>query len=142
MQSRVAVAFLVPKQTKLVDAAGRITWVNPNIYPYMWKVVEASARGTEDCQGAFEDACILDIFALYLENVHNLPKEFRHQSMPKGALAIATAAVERVWKMWSMGTYVKPKRAAHSQFAEGLWNDHTALVMESLNKASCRKWKC
>ncbi|KAG1844250.1 hypothetical protein C8R48DRAFT_678462 [Suillus tomentosus] len=102
---------------------------------------EGSARGTEDCRGAFEDACILDVFALYLENVHNLPKEFRRQSMPKGALAIATAAVERAWKMWSTGTYVKPKRAAHSQFAEGLWNDRTALVMESLDKASRRKWK-
>jgi hypothetical protein len=76
--------------------------------------------------------------------------------MPKGALGIATAAVcffsicqtmltynqvEHVWKMWSTGTYVKLKRAAHSQFAEGLWNDRTALVMESLNKASRRKWK-
>jgi hypothetical protein len=46
---RVAVAFLVPEQTKLVDAAGHITWVNPNIYLYMWKVAEGSARGTEVC---------------------------------------------------------------------------------------------
>ncbi|KAG2030484.1 hypothetical protein BDR03DRAFT_987061 [Suillus americanus] len=107
----------------------------------MWKVVTGNVQGQEDCQGAFEDPCILDVFALYLENVHDLPKEFHHESLPKGALSIATAAVECAWKMWSTGTYMKPKQSTQSQFSEGLWNDFTALVMESLEKASRRKWK-
>jgi hypothetical protein len=43
--------------------------------------------------------------------------------------------------MWSTGTYVKPKKPADSQFAEGLWGDQTMLVMQSIEKASREKWK-
>ncbi|KAG1848337.1 hypothetical protein DFJ58DRAFT_890773 [Suillus subalutaceus] len=116
-------------------------WVNPPIYPYIWKLVVGDRTDVDSYRGSFEDWCILDTFALYLEQLHDLPKEFHRKDMPKGALSIATIAVERAWKMWSTGVYVKPKRPAESQFAEGLWSDRTELVMESLEQTTHRKWK-
>ncbi|KAG1855265.1 hypothetical protein F4604DRAFT_1932326 [Suillus subluteus] len=135
------VAYLVPEQAQYVDDAGHTTWVNPPIYPYMWKLVVGDRTNVDSYRGSFKDSCVLDTFALYLEQVHDLPKEFRCTDMQKGALSIAMIAVKCTWKMWSTGVYVKPKRPSESQFAEGLWSDCTELVIESLEQASCRKWK-
>ncbi|KAG1833245.1 hypothetical protein DFJ58DRAFT_736134 [Suillus subalutaceus] len=135
------IAYLVPEQARYVDDAGCTAWVNPPIYPYMWKLVVRDRTDIDSYRGSFKDSCILDTFTLYLEQVHDLPKELRRTDMPKGALSIATIVVKQAWKMWSTGVYVKPKRPVESQFAEGLWSDRTKLVIESLEQASRRKWK-
>ncbi|KAG2052977.1 hypothetical protein BDR06DRAFT_1009099 [Suillus hirtellus] len=85
------VAYIVPKQIPLVNKKGQTVL---NYY------------------GAFEDQCILDTFALYLEHVHCLPTTYHSGKMLKGALSIATVAVEQMWNMWKTGHFVQPTKAS------------------------------
>ncbi|KAG0701700.1 hypothetical protein DFH29DRAFT_1000007 [Suillus ampliporus] len=100
------VTYIVPEQIPWVNEKGQKVFVNPPIYPYMWK----ECRGDEKDPDA--NQCILDMFALYLKQVHCLLTKYRCEQMPKGALSIATVVVERMWKMWMMGKFVQPTKAS------------------------------
>ncbi|KAG1784493.1 uncharacterized protein HD556DRAFT_1451726 [Suillus plorans] len=112
------VAYIVPEQ---------IPWVNK--------------KGQKNYYGAFEDQCILDMFALYFKHVHCLPTKYCSERMPKGALSITTVTVKQTWKMWKTGHFVQPTKASQCQFAEGLWSYSTELIMESIDGATRHKWK-
>lgn len=43
------VAYLVPEQAQYVDEASCTTWVNPPIYPYMWKLVVSDRTDMNVC---------------------------------------------------------------------------------------------
>ncbi|KAG2037873.1 hypothetical protein BDR03DRAFT_1010462 [Suillus americanus] len=104
------VAYIVPEQIPWVNEKGQKVFVNPLIYPYMWKECRGDEKDPDTNQ------CILNTFALYLEQVHCLPTRYCCKQMLKGALSIATVAVEQMWKI-------------------------TELIMESIDRATHHKWK-
>jgi hypothetical protein len=81
----------------------------------------------------------------YLEIVDHLPSQYLQRVskgyFPKGALALATATVERAFNQWWVGKY-QPLPSTQAKFNRRLWGPKTAEFMESLSKANEKFWKC
>ncbi|KAI6027991.1 hypothetical protein BKA83DRAFT_4049065, partial [Pisolithus microcarpus] len=60
---------------------------------------------------------------------------------PVGALALATIAVERMFRQWKTGCYEVPPQRALCQFSNANWGFATNEVMTAIEKLTEKKWK-
>ncbi|KAG1732305.1 hypothetical protein EDB19DRAFT_1291794 [Suillus lakei] len=132
--------FLVPSVSKI-----RGDEETARCYPFMWE--EARNIMNEDgrierieTKGAFCSRPISDALASYLEIRECIPQAWRQTDNPRGALVLATAAVERALRMYSTGIYVKPS-SLESRFSQKHWGVRTEEVMISVKKTTSRGWK-
>lgn len=135
------IGFLVPSVSETYGDEETV-----KCYPFMWReaknIMNKDGRVERtETKGAFCSRPISDTFAHYLEIRECIPQALRQMDNPRGALALATVSVERALKMYSTGTYTKPKDGRQSRFSRKHWGVTTEEVMISVKKTTSRGWK-
>ncbi|KAJ7892549.1 hypothetical protein B0H14DRAFT_3854832 [Mycena olivaceomarginata] len=100
-------------------------------------------RDPDNKHGACRSESIMYTFGYHVRITSSVPAHTRKD--PKAALAIATAAVERAYNMWSTGVLIqqkverKNKKSVHS-FVAVPWANRAAKYLVIIHKLSSRKW--
>ncbi|KAH7903069.1 hypothetical protein BJ138DRAFT_1120772 [Hygrophoropsis aurantiaca] len=113
--------------------------------PFMWMMADFNqVDETWTLSGTFLSEYILDTFAHHLEITALLDHDSESQKKipnPRGALALATVAVERAFRCYATGTLVFPDSKALKAFSGSNWSRKTEQVMGSLDHTTARAWK-
>ncbi|KAG1797821.1 uncharacterized protein HD556DRAFT_1306413 [Suillus plorans] len=115
------VAYIVPEQIPWVNEKGQKVFINPPIYPYMWK----------ECRGDEKDPDAST--TIYTESLTDVIDRIIMELSKINASSIHLHSIS------SMGTASRLNTIR--QFTEGLWSYSTELIMESIDGATRRKWK-
>ncbi|KAI6009052.1 hypothetical protein EDC04DRAFT_2610771 [Pisolithus marmoratus] len=150
------IAWACPEPTAVVNSQGWKVLFPLELLPYMWQMVnDTDPKNIVHPQfrtflglitlkvtsGLFLHECILDTFAHFLETTHTVSNQIKSWKRPVGALALATIAVERMFRQWKTAYYEVPPQKALHKFSYTIWGFASNEVMTAIEKVTEKKWK-
>ncbi|KAI6009062.1 hypothetical protein EDC04DRAFT_2610779 [Pisolithus marmoratus] len=150
------IAWACPEPTAVVNSQVWKVLFPLELLPYMWQMVnDTDPKNIVHPQfrtflglitlkvtsGLFLHECILDTFAHFLETTHTVSNQIKSWKRPVGALALATIAVERMFRQWKTAYYEVPPQKALHKFSYTIWGFASNEVMTAIEKVTEKKWK-
>ncbi|TFY79491.1 hypothetical protein EWM64_g4518 [Hericium alpestre] len=113
--------------------------------PFIFRGSYKDDDGNIVYEDAFMSRVILQTLAVaHLQSVSEMPKSSRQPDWPAGALALATAVVERAWTRWLCPDPDAPdpllETRIKSRFSYGIWGDVTDDYAEVIRNFTPEKW--
>ncbi|KAI0823781.1 hypothetical protein BC628DRAFT_1339862 [Trametes gibbosa] len=127
------------------DRASYITWALGETYPFRYIRIVHEDDGTvfdeysQKNLGAYQGTLVARTFAYHIQRIKMRTDQIR--DWPCNALALSTTAVERALKMWSTGSFNKPKmHSEEAKFSDRLWGRTANEYLGSITNLDEEQW--